>query len=458
MILETAAALRRKKISSAELIEQCLERIASLNPRLNAFVTVTAELARRRARAMDDELARGIDRGPLHGIPVAHKDLFFTEGVRTTAGSKIFADFVPDHDATAVARLKQAGAVTIGKTGMHELAYGITSNNPHYGAVRNPCDDQRIPGGSSGGSAAAVAAGMALFATGSDTGGSIRIPSSFCGIAGLKPTYGRVSKHGTFPLGFSLDHVGPMARTVRDAAIVLNALAGHDPLDPTTSRRGVPNFVPDEPANFAGLRIGRPVNFYFDRLDPEVAAAVERAFRIAERGGARLVPVTVPDMEAVNAVARLILLAEVPAALEPHLAKRDQFGADVLALLDQGRLLPATDYVQAQRLRLKFLGEFTELFRQVDAIFTPTTPTTAPRIGETRMMVGDVEDDVRLATTRLVRGINALGLPALSAPCGASGSGLPIGLQIVGAPFREEMILRAGAAIEDSMTERSNPS
>lgn len=451
MILETAAALRQKKISSAELIEQALAQIARLNPQLNAFITVTDDLARRRARMLDDELARGIDRGPLHGIPIAHKDLFFTEGVRTTAGSKVFADFIPDHDATVVARLKNAGAVMVGKTGMHELAYGITSNNPHYGAVRNSCNPECIPGGSSGGSAVAVASGMAMLATGSDTGGSIRIPSSFCGIVGLKPTYGRVSKHGTFPLGFTLDHAGPMVRTVRDAAAALNIIAGNDPLDPTTSRRPVPNYMPDEHAAFAGLRIGRPSNFYFDCLDSEVASAVDQAFEIAERRGAQVVSVKVPDINAINAVARMILLPEAPAGLEAYLTKRDLFGADVLALLDQGRLVPATDYVQAQRLRLKYVREFSALFREVDVIFTPTTPTTAPRIGETRLRVGDTEEDVRLATTRLVRGFNALGVPALSMPCGKNSNGLPIGLQIIGAAFREEVVLRAAAALEDEL-------
>ena len=446
-LLEGAAALRRRETSSAELTAAALQRVERLNPSTNAMQTVMADAARERARQADEELARGEDRGPLHGIPIAVKDLFSTKGVRTTGGSNLFADHVPDHDATVVARLLAGGAVLVGKTGMHELAYGITSSNPHFGAIRNPWDRDRIPGGSSGGSAAAVAAGMVSMAMGSDTGGSIRIPAAFCGVVGLKPTYGRVSRYGAMPLGFSLDHMGPLTRSVRDAGAVLNGIAGYDPRDETSSRRPVENYVPDIEPSIRGLRIGLPENFYFERLDPDVDAAVRAAFHAAESYGAEIVPLRVPDIAALNTVARVILLAEASALLEPHLEQRDRFGPDVLALLDQGRLLPATDYINAQRLRRALQREFADLWSHVDCLFTPTTPITAPRIGETATTVGGQSEDVRLATTRLVRAINALGLPAVSVPCGADRRGLPIGLQIVGQPFAEALILRVAQAL-----------
>ena len=446
-LLEAAAALRRREISSVELTAAALERIERLNPSTNAMQTVMAEVARERAKLADQELARGEGRGPLHGIPIAVKDLFRTQGVRTTGGSRLFEDYVPDYDATVVEWLRAGGAVLVAKSGMHELAYGITSSNPHFGAIRNPWDRDRIPGGSSGGSGAAVAAGMVFMAMGSDTGGSIRIPAAFCGVVGLKPTYGRVSRYGAMPLAFTLDHMGPLTRSVRDAAAVLNVIAGYDARDETSSRRPVENYVPDPDPSIRGLRIGLPENFYCERLDPDVDAAVRAAFRAAESRGAEIVSLRVPDIEAINTVARIILLAEASALLEPHLEHRDLFGADVLALLDQGRLLPATDYINAQRLRRGMQREFAALWPRVDCLFTPTTPITAPRIGETTVAAGSENEDVRLAATRLVRAINALGLPAVSIPCGADRRGLPIGLQIVGKPFAEALILRVAQAL-----------
>ncbi len=446
-ILETAAALRRREISSAELTAAALERIERLNPATNAMQTVMAEAARERARQADEELARGEGRGPLHGIPIAVKDLFFTKGVRTTGGSRLFEDHVPDHDAAVVESLRAGGAVLIGKTGMHELAYGITSSNPHFGAVRNPWDRDRIPGGSSGGSGAAVAGGMVAMAMGSDTGGSIRIPASYCGVVGLKPTYGRVSRYGAMPLGYSLDHMGPLTNSVRDAGAVLNVIAGYDPRDESSSHRPVENYVPNIEPSLDGLRIGMPESYYFERVDTEVDTAVRAAFHTAAERGAKIVALRMPDIDAINTVARLILLAEASAVLEPHLHQRDQFGADVLALLDQGRLVPATDYINAQRLRRSMQREFAALWSRVDCLFTPTTPITAPRIGETTVTVGGESQEVRLASTRLVRAINLLGLPALSIPCGADHHGLPIGLQIVGPPFGEALILRVAQAL-----------
>jgi aspartyl-tRNA(Asn)/glutamyl-tRNA(Gln) amidotransferase subunit A len=447
-ILDAAEKLRSRAVSSVELTRDCLTRITKLQPELNAFVTVIADHSLEAAAERDAELARGEDRGPLHGIPIAVKDVYCTAGVRTTCGSVLFDNFVPDHDAAVVEKLAAAGAVLLGKTGMHELAYGVTSNNPHFGAVRNPHDPQRIPGGSSGGSGAAVASGMAFMAMGSDTGGSIRIPASFCGIAGLKPTTGRVSRYGVLPLDFTLDHMGPLTRSVRDAALCLNALAGHDPRDESSSQEPVADYLPGADPQIKGLRIGLPETFYFDNLQPEVEAAVRKAAGVAEARGAHIVPIRLPDIEAINTVGRLILFAEAATVMEPYLDDRSKFGSDVLALFDHGRLLPATDYIQAQRIRRLQQQEFSQVWNTVDCLIIPTTPMTAPPIGAPEVSLGAASEDVRLAATRLVRAFNVLGLPALSMPCGVDRSGLPIGLQIAGPAFCERRILELGAAIE----------
>ena len=431
---QAAARLRARAVSSVELTQESLRAIHRDQARLNAFITVTEELALSQAKRADDELARGVDRGPLHGIPYALKDVFATKGIRTTCGSRIFADHLPDHDSAVYEKLTEAGAVLMGKAGMQELAYGITCNNPHFGAIRNPRDPERIPGGSSGGSGVAVAAGMVFFAMGSDTGGSIRIPAAYCGCVGLKPTSGRVSRFGVLPLDFSLDHMGPLTRSARDAGLVLNAIAGFDARDDTSSRQPVGDYA-GPPASLRGKRIGVPENFYNERIAFEVAAAFAAVLREAESGGARLVPLRVPDPAEINTISRVILLAEASALMEPYLHRRADFGADVLALLDQGRLLAATDYINAQRLRRLYQGEWASASTGVDCIFTPAAPIVAPRIGETSVTIDGVAEDVRLASTRLVRGINVLGLPAISVPLQVEG--MPIGLQVIGKPFAE---------------------
>ena len=435
-----AADLRARKVSSRELVTHSLRQIERLDSKLNAFITVTGETALREADQRDRELASGIDLGPLHGIPIAHKDLMRTKGVRTTAGSKIYADYVPQRDAAIVTRLHEAGAVSLGKTGLHELAYGITSNNPHFGAIHNPWDLARIPGGSSGGSAVAVAAGMVPFTTGTDTGGSIRVPASFCGIVGLKPTFGRVNIRGVLPLGFSQDHVGPLTRTVRDAAIAFQAMVD----DPT-------GYVPPANPNLSGLRVGWPKNFFMEQVDPEVEAAVRAAFQTAAAIEGRIVEIEMPDMNALRAAASTCLLVEAVTALRPYLDRRADFGADVLAMLDQGMAIPAIDYIEAQRTRRRIGRQFARLFEHVDCIFTPTTPITAPKIGQTSVEIRGATEEVRTATTRFTRVMNALGLPAISIPCGFSRSGLPIGLQIIAAARQEDLLLHVSAAMEDAI-------
>jgi aspartyl-tRNA(Asn)/glutamyl-tRNA(Gln) amidotransferase subunit A len=434
-IEQAAAKLRAREVSAVELARESLRRIRELQPVLNAFITVTEELALKQARSVDEELARGIDRGPLHGIPYTLKDLFATRGIRTTAGSKIFADYVPDYDCAAFEKLTEAGAVLMGKTGMHELAYGITNDNPHFGAVRNPHDPARISGGSSGGSAAAVAAEMVFFALGTDTGGSIRIPAAYCGCVGLKPTFGRVSRYGVVPLAFSLDHVGPLARTVRDTALVMNSIAGFDQRDDSSSRRSVPDYLPTEGHSLAGRRIGIPDNFFRESLAPPVEAAYKSVLDRAENLGALLVPIKLPDPAGINSIGRMILLSEASALMQPYLHRRSNFGADVLALLDQGRLVSATEYINAQRLRRVYQKRWAEYFKDVDVIVTPTTAIHAPLIGQEKVQLGEVDEDVRLASTRFVRPFNVLGLPAMSVP--SFDSDVPRGFQLIGPPFAE---------------------
>ncbi len=450
-IRRLADQIRQGGLSPVELTRQTLDRINQAQPTLNAYITVTEDLALDQARRAEREIREGRDRGPLHGIPFAAKDLFYTQGIRTTVGSKILRDFIPDHDAAVIEKLRDAGAVLVGKTGLHEWAYGITSNNPHFGAIHNPWDTTRIPGGSSGGSTAALAAGLCSFSLGSDTGGSIRIPASFCGVVGLKPTFGRVSRWGMFPLGYSLDHAGPFAHTVEDAALVYQAIAGHDPRDETTVERSVslPAFV-EEP-RLERRKIGVPRNFHYENLDPEVDNAVKKALVTLEKLGAELIPVDVPDMEEFNIIGKLILSAEATSVHRSRLQHlRENFGDDVRALLEQGETVLATEYLTAQKKRRELVRDFDRLFDQVDIIAAPTAPIAAPRIGEGTVSIGASSVEVRLAVTRLVRAVNLGGWPTLSVPCGFTSQGLPIGLQLIGNRFEEKGLLEVGHAYQQA--------
>ena len=445
-----AAALRARQISCVELITERLQLIRQWDPQVNAFLTLTADTALDAARIADQELATGRDRGPLHGIPIAHKDLFATRGLRTTAGSLIYKDWVPDHDAAVVSQLALAGCISLGKLNLHELAYGVTSQNEHFGGVKNPWDLTRIPGGSSGGSGVAVALGFISCGTGTDTGGSIRIPASYCGVAGIKPTYGRVSMYGCLPLAHSLDHMGPLARTVRDCALILNAIAGYDERDPTTSTMPAEDFLPPAgPLSLEGLRIGLPASFYFDRADAEVVAAVHAMAQVAQEAGATLIDVAVPDVVALNQATLNVQLPESTHSIDPFSTRRHLLGKAVTPNVERGKTVSALDYLNAIDAIHRFRGEFAELFRRCDVLFAPTTPITAPLIGAGTVIIDGVEEDTRLATTRLMRGANALGLPAASIPSGFSSSGLPMGLQIMGPAWQEARVLRVAAAIED---------
>ncbi len=456
-IADAAALLQGRKVSPVELTTEALDRIAQLNPRLNAFLTVTEKLAKEQARAAETEIMAGNYRGPLHGIPIAVKDLFFTRGIRTTAGSKILANFVPDFDATCVEKLREAGAVLLGKTALHEFAYGMMNNNPHYGFTRNPWDPQRTPGGSSGGSAVAVATGMAFSALGTDTGGSIRIPSSFCGVAGLKPTFGRVSCHGVYPLGYTMDHAGPLARTVQDVVIVYRAIAGYDPKDDFSVDRDfdeihLTSSLTNQSRDREGaVKVGVLEDYFFDRLQPEVERAVRESARVLEHLGAQVSSVSLPGMFELTEAGRISLAAEAYLLHKKDLEEHaDDLGQDVRLLIEQGKDVTASDYVSAQLVRHKFRRRLEQLFQEVDVIVTPSTAITAFPFDMTKVAIGGHEEGARTAGTRLTRPFNASGHPALSVCCGFDDQGLPIGLQIVGKLWDEATVLQVGYAYEQA--------
>lgn len=434
-------------MSPVELTAACLQRIQALDTQVNAFITVMDDDAVRDARAIEQEIARGEIRGPLAGVPIALKDLFDTAGVRTTAGSKFFADRVPDADAAVVEKLRDAGAVIVGKTNMHEWALGVTNDNPHYGACHNPWALEHITGGSSGGSAAALAAEMCFGALGSDTGGSIRIPAALCGVVGLKPTYGRVSLRGVVPLSWSLDHAGPMARSVDDVALLLDVIAGHDPRDPSSAEvpRGDHGAAVDD--GISGWRIGVIADAWLGDVDAEIMAAVRAAVDVLASAGAWVEELEAPDLLEAARLNGLMTTADAAAFHRERMEQAPEyFGEDVLTRLRRGAAYGAVDYANARRrqvmLRRAFASWFVEHGGALDAVVLPTTPRVAPRIGGL--------DAVATAgtLTRLTAPFNFTGLPALSVPCGVTAAGLPIGLQIVGAPWAERRVLQVGKTYE----------
>ncbi|HLH09676.1 MAG TPA: amidase [Terriglobales bacterium] len=451
--------LAKKKISPLELTQLFLTRIERLNPKLNAFITVATESALRDALTAEREVTKGKRRGVLHGIPVALKDNISTRGLRTTMGSLIFGDFVPTEDATVVRRLRRAGAIVLGKTNLHEFAYGITSENPHYGAVRNPWKTDCIAGGSSGGSAAAVASWLCAAAIGSDTGGSVRIPSALCGVVGFKPTFGRVSVHGVFPLAPSFDHVGPIARSARDVALLMECIAGRDPLDPTTLVRrdkyglGV---------TAKHLRLGRPQEDFWINMDPEVRQKVEAGLSAFVKSGAKVADISLPAIASGIEAANLIAAVE---ATEFHEqagyfpARGTDYGADVRARLDQGGKIRAVDYLQALQTLRRVREEIEAALEKVDAIVIPTSPIPAPPLGSDSVQVGEIKMPLRKAVVDRNRVGNLTGLPAISVPCGVTRDGLPVALQFVGRRFADAQVIAMGGRFEDAVSgwEPRNP-
>ena len=442
-IEQLAPLIRKKKLSPVELTRLLLERIERHNPKLNAYLTVQADLALHRARRAEKEVfsakGSGRYRGPLHGIPISLKDNIYTRGIRTTAGSKILRDFVPAQDAAVVVRLQRAGAIVLGKTNLHEFAYGVTTNNPHFGPTRNPWDTSRIPGGSSGGSAAAIAAGLCCGSVGTDTGGSIRIPAALCGIVGIKPTFDLVSCQGIVPLSRSLDHAGPLARTVGDAALLLSALAAGTP---RTAQAG---YAAELRKPLRRIRLALPREFFFDRLDAEVQQVIEAAARQFQQLGATLEEVSLPRVADAAEFGSHIALAEARQYHESQgwfPARAAEYGEDVRKRLEMGAKVRAVDYLRALEVREELRAEFGRALERTDALLAPTVPIAAPLIGDEEIGIGAQKESVRAALLRLNRSANFVGLPAISIPCGFTRSGLPIGLQLIGAARSEAHLLR----------------
>jgi aspartyl-tRNA(Asn)/glutamyl-tRNA(Gln) amidotransferase subunit A len=440
---ELGDLLRSRAISPVELVQEFLDRIARHDPALHAYLTVVPEEALRSASAAEAAIARGEYRGPLHGIPIAAKDLFATRGVRTTAGSKILADWVPDYDATVIERLQAAGCILLGKLHMNEFAYGLTQTNPHYPTPVNPWASDRIPGASSSGSAVAVAAALCTAALGSDTGGSIRQPASFCGVVGLKPTYGRLSRFGMFPLSWSLDHAGILTRFVADAALLLGAIAGYDARDGTCSRQAVADYVAALEGTLRGKTLGLLTDYFATDLARDVREAMEQAISTFETLGAAVRTVQLPTVAKALSVYYAIVSAEALAVHQEWLATRpEDYGVDNRVRLLAGLPVLAVDYVQAQRTRALLRHEIDAVLKRVDALVCPTLPIGAPRFADQEVVLDGRSVEVRRTLSRFTRPFNLTGHPCISLPCGLTGEGLPIGLQVISRRFDEATVLQ----------------
>ncbi|MFN8526097.1 MAG: amidase [Chloroflexota bacterium] len=444
-VRDVAQRVRTREVSPVELTRAALARIEALDPVLNTSITVMADAAMERARQTETALASGTYLGPLHGIPIGLKDLYQTAGVRTTGGSKILGNWVPAEDATVTALLEAAGAIVVAKQNMHELAFGVSNDNPHYGRARNPWNVEHSPGGSSGGSAAAVAAGLCYAAMGSDTGGSIRLPAAVCGVVGLKPTYGRVSRYGVLPLSWSMDHAGPFTRTVYDMALVMNAISGYDPRDPASAAQIAPDFTAGLAGTLNGVRIGVLTEYMRDDVPGDVRSAVAAAAGVLRGLGATVIDVSMPTAAHALAASTAILFSEAASVHERWLAERPQdYGTDVLMRLRSGAALKATHYLKGQRVRRLMLREFNGLFDRVDQVICPSVPSTALTWEQAATAAG------RDTSVRFTRLFNVLGAPACSVPCGFGRNDLPIGLQIVGRAFDESGVLRVAHAYEQA--------
>ncbi|MFO1111883.1 MAG: amidase [Bradyrhizobium sp.] len=448
-LTDVAKAIAEKRLSSREVTQSCLDRIAQWQPKLNAFMSIEADDALKAADRADAALANGGAMGALHGVPLAHKDMYYDKGKVVTCGSKIRKDFVATTTSTALQRLKDAGMVRLGSLQMVEFAYGPTGHNPHYGAVRNPWNTDHITGGSSSGSGSAVAARLTFAALGSDTGGSIRMPAHFCGITGLKTTVGLVSRAGAMPLSWTLDTVGPLAQTAEDCALLTGLMAGADPDDPTALDLPVPDYVAATRRPVKGLKIGVPTAFYVDDLDTEVARVLDETLAVLKREGAEIVKVDLPDQRQLTAACQFVLATEAAALHKRWMIERPQdYGAQVLMRLQNGLAIPAVSYLEAMRWRGPALSAYLAAVAGTDAVIAPVAPMPAATIAESDVGNSPDAEAVIQRITRFTRPINYLGLPSLSIPAGFTKSGLPIGMQLIGRAFDEAMILRIGAAFQ----------
>lgn len=447
---ELGPLLRERKISPVEIVDAVIARTDANDGKLNAYISRRDDKARAAARTAEREIMRGLYRGPLHGIPLALKDNICMRGETTTMGSKIHKDHVPGRSATVVDRLTHAGAIITGKLNLHECAWGATTNNPHFGACHNPWDLAKIPGGSSGGSGAAVATDMTIGSLGTDTGGSIRIPASFCGTVGLKPTHGLVSKAGVFPLGWSLDHVGPIVKSVHDAALMLNCIAGFDASDPTSARAATRDYTALLSSQLHGVRIGINERYFFNNVDGPVEQAVRAAVQQLEDLGASVHEVEIPALQYSEYAELVTIVAEANAVHRDNLVKRPQdFGDDVRFLVELGELLTSGDYLRAQQIRHRLDADFAAAFRDVDVLATPTIPFLPPPIGAGTVSINGGEAPFLDHVIRFTGPGNLTGLPSLSMPCGLA-SGLPVGLQIMGPAFGEDKVLNVAYALEQT--------
>jgi aspartyl-tRNA(Asn)/glutamyl-tRNA(Gln) amidotransferase subunit A len=444
-----AKAIGEKKVSSREVTRALLHRIAEWQPKLNAFMAIESEQALAAADEADAELAKGKSRGVLHGVPLAHKDMYYEAGKVVTCGSLIRRDFVAKTTATALQRLKDAGSIRLGSLQMVEFAYGPTGHNVHYGPVHNPWNVDHITGGSSSGSGSAVAARLTSAALGSDTGGSVRMPAHFCGVTGLKTTVGRVSRAGAMPLSQSLDTVGPLAQTAEDCALLLGLMAGADPEDPTASAVPVPDYLEAANGSLKGLKVGVPTTFYVDDLDAEVSAILDETIAVLKREGAEIVKVELPDQRQLSSASQIVLAAEAAAFHKRWMIERPQdYGAQVLMRLQNGLAVPAVSYLEAMRWRGPALAAYNAAVSGVDAVIAPAAPVPAPTIAESDVGNGPGSEAVIQRLTRFTRPVNYLGLPSLAVPSGFTRAGLPVGMQLIGRSFEEATLLRIGAAFQ----------
>jgi len=448
-LTEVAQAIAQKRFSSREVTLACLNRVAQWQPRLNAFMAIETDEALAAADAADAVLAKGSNYGALHGVPLAHKDMYYEAGKIVTCGSHIRRDFVATTTSTALRRLKDAGTIRLGSLQMAEFAYGPTGHNTHYGPVHNPWDVDRVTGGSSSGSGAAVAARLTFAALGSDTGGSIRMPAHFCGVTGLKTTVGRISRAGAMPLSQSLDTVGPLARTVLDCALLLGLMAGADADDPTAVAGPLPDYLAATRESIKGLKIGVPTAFYVDDLDPEVERILDDTITVLKREGAGIVQVELPDQRQLTAACQLVLATEAAAFHKRWMIERPQdYGPQVLMRLQNGLAIPGVSYLEAVRWRGPALAAYLAAVAGVDAVIAPVAPVAAPTIAESDVGNSPDAEAVIQRLTRFTRPVNYLGLPSLAIPSGFTKSGLPVGMQLIGRSFDEAMLLRIGAAFQ----------
>ena len=447
-VTEIAPFIENKSVSPVELTEALLTHIETNDKQINSYITVTHELAMKMAQQAEDEIINGKYRGIYHGIPMAIKDNIYIKNELTTMASKIHRDFIPSYDATAVEKLREAGAIFTGKLNMHEYAWGATTSSPHFGPCHNPWDTERIPGGSSGGSGAALITNMTMASLGTDTGGSIRIPASICGIVGLKQTYGRVSSYGSFPLAWTLDHIGPMTKTVKDAAELLQVIAGYDPRDITTVNMPVDDYTSNITGDVSDLVIGVNESYFFNQVDEDIEQAVRDTISKLEAAGARVEEVDIPSLQYSEWAVMTTIVSE-PAAIHRHnhLERPEDFGEDLQFLFDLGELPSAVDYVQAQQIRRHLKQDFQATFEQVDVLISPTLPISTPLIGSDTVNLNGEEVALLDHIIRFTGPGNITGLPALSVPCGFKGD-LPIGIQIMGKAFDEKTLLQVGYAIE----------